>query len=688
MGATLESGSESASSMQSSAPNIQSGVVPAVSQVPAVSGVQVPAVSGVQVPVVSGVQVPAVSGVQVPAVSGVQVPAVSGVQVPAVSGVQVPAVSGVQVPAVSGVQVPAVSGVQVPAVSGVQVPAVSGAQVPAVSGVQVPAVSGAQVPTNPLKTFSENVKATYTNPNFFLRASGPHFGKLEFINLALIKKQNINDVDKMKDKFLRDSLHGLVDDIFKKKKKIKNHTDIFNYSTDGRKLILVEGSPGVGKTMLAMKICQDWAKNSILAEYEIVLLVHLRRFQREGKLGLGDLVDIYCGDAGIIAQQISQILVQRGGEGVLLILEGWDELHPVFRREGSLFFDLITADKLPKASVLVTSRPTVTDTVAVYMEDRHIEVLGFRPDQIRQYVEHNFSHSADLILAHLEKFPNLHALAHIPLTLSIICRVVKDEHTLPSTLTELYDRYICQLLFKAANRKITTLVGLNSLDELPDIMQGDVHELSKIALNGLKEKRYVFTSQELSQVTSRDGHGLLTLFTVSAKAGQEHLYQFMHLSIQEFLAALHISTLPSQAHIELLDECRGDKQFRNVWKFLAGVTKLQDPEFQNHVIRSTGRGNESQLFLVHCLYEAHDEEICRIAANKIDWKLNLSNMSLNTTDCLCAAYAVTSSHGQWTLDLRNCNIGAGGLEIFKQHMIDQHKMHPGESTEFCIKELK
>ena len=138
---------------------------------------------------------------------------------------------------------------------------------------------------------------------------------------------------------------------------------------------------------------------------------------------------------------------------MLLIFEGWDELHPVFRREMSFFFDFITAEKLPRASIMVTSRPTVTGTIAVYMEDRHIEVLGFQPDQIREYVEQNFPQSAGLIMNHLKQFPNLHALAHIPLTLSIICKVMKDEHTLPSTLTELYGRYICQILFKSASKK-------------------------------------------------------------------------------------------------------------------------------------------------------------------------------------------------------------------------------------------
>ena len=132
-------------------------------------------------------------------------------------------------------------------------------------------------PPELLQCFSGILKAFYKGSNFFMDTN---IGKVEFINLALVKKQNINEVDKLNDKFLQDSLHGLVDDIIRKKRRIKSHKHIFNYGIKGtRKIVLVEGSPGVGKTMLAKKLCRDWADGNILMEYEIVLLIPLRRFQ-------------------------------------------------------------------------------------------------------------------------------------------------------------------------------------------------------------------------------------------------------------------------------------------------------------------------------------------------------------------------------------------------------------------------
>ncbi len=83
-------------------------------------------------------------------------------------------------------------------------------------------------------------------------AAGP-MRQVEFINLALITKKGLSESEAPKKKFVRDSLHGLVDDIRREKENI-NFEDIFDYDSCPRKLVLVEGSPRIGKTMLALKL--------------------------------------------------------------------------------------------------------------------------------------------------------------------------------------------------------------------------------------------------------------------------------------------------------------------------------------------------------------------------------------------------------------------------------------------------
>ena len=543
---------------------------------------------------------------------------------------------------------------------------------------------------NAIHKFSRNLKSSYKSENIFNEASGP-VKKVKFINLALIIKKGIDEVDRANDKFIRDSLHGLVDDIVKKKSRI-NKNDIFEYGNDPRKLVLVEGSPGVGKTMLALKLCKDWAEDKILSQYDVVLLVRLRRFRCTASLGFEDLIKIYS--EGKNAEELSQILVENGGEKTLLILEGWDELPPELRQNPSLFMDIVTGYKLSKASVMVTSRPTVSASLYDYMLERHIEVLGFQRHEIVEYVKENIPQEAELLLTHFKKFPNLQALAHIPLTLSIMCSVVRKDNTLPSTLTELYEKYICQVLFVAMMKKDPSLYsGLNHISDISDAnVVGMVKTLGKVALDGFKKKCFLFTPNVFgSHMLSGelvDGLNLLTSFDIPATAGRSKVYQFIHLSVQEFLAAYHMKELPVADQISFLKEYRSDLQFQNVWRFLAGITKLKNKDIRDCIVNGTRQSNQSQLFLIHCLYEAHDQEICSLAAAELKAILDLSNTSLNTADCLCAAYVVSTAGGQWTVDLRGCNVGDDGLNVFKECLIALQDEQDCYAVDFGMKELK
>ena len=543
---------------------------------------------------------------------------------------------------------------------------------------------------SPLSILHRTLRDSYRGRNFFQKAAGPGVGRIKFINLALVKKQNVSENEKEIDRFLKQTLHGSIDDIIKKKEDIKVHR-IFSYEgEDSRKLVLVEGAPGVGKTMLALKLCSDWGKGDALQEFDLILLIQLRRFQGMKKITLEDIIRVYL-DQPELATEISKELYKRHNK-VLLILEGWDELPPQLRKEMTFFFDIITGDKLPNASVMVTSRPTVTSDLYDYMDERHIEVLGFSPPEIEQYVKEHAKSKAKSILEHLNRFPNLKALAHIPLTLAIICRLANDQIELPPTLTELYNNHICNLLHQNL-KKCVSLLGIGGLDKLPKENREVIESLSKLALKGMEDKSFVFKKEDLEEVgldpkENFDGYGLLSTPIVAATAGREVYYQFGHLSIQEFLAAYQIKQLKSATRIELLKEFREDKQFQNVWKFLSGITKLKEEEFQEAIISNTSADNRDQMFLIHCLFEAHNTEICQEGAAKLKRNLNINNMSLNTTDCLCAAYVITTAGGDWMVDLRGCNIGADGMDVFRSHFESHMKIPEAERTDFRIKELK
>jgi hypothetical protein len=338
---------------------------------------------------------------------------------------------------------------------------------------------------SPLSILHKTLKDSYNSRNFFQKASGTwlSIGRVRFINLALIEKQSVNEDEIEEDQLLK---HGSTGDIIKKKEDIKVDK-IFSYEgEDSRKLVLVEGAPGVGKTMLAFKLCSDWGKGYALQEFILVLLIQLDRFQGRNQITLEDIIRVYL-DQLELATEVSKELYKRHNK-VLLILEGWDELPPNLRKERTFFFDIITGSKLPNASVMVTSRPTVSSDLYRYMDERHIEVLGFSPPEIEQYVKEHAASKSKSILELLNGCPNLKALVHIPLTLATICRLAEVEIDLRSTPTKLhvYSRF-CIRLYQNLKKEVS-LLGVGGRDKLPKERREVVESLIKHALKVMEEE--------------------------------------------------------------------------------------------------------------------------------------------------------------------------------------------------------
>ena len=198
-----------------------------------------------------------------------------------------------------------------------------------------------------------------------------------YIKLAVVHMRSRMTRKKAEaDEFIKHSLHGFDEEILRKKAPIALE-DILKPAEDGKpvRCVVVQGAPGIGKSTLAWEVCHKWEELDSVKQYDLVVLVRLREKKAQEARCLEDLLPR---DAKINIKELVAALGR--GKGVLLVCDGFDELPREQYQTSSVYIELVEGVLLPEATIIVTSRPSVTDSLLIYCQyniDRHIEILGF-----------------------------------------------------------------------------------------------------------------------------------------------------------------------------------------------------------------------------------------------------------------------------------------------------------------------
>ena len=387
------------------------------------------------------------------------------------------------------------------------------------------------------------------------------------------------------------------------------------------KFVVLSGAPGVGKSTLARKVCQDVCRSFNCHGYSLVLLVELRKLLHFKKdFQLVDILQLFEGMMGgaTSSEELSKAIHRNLGKSVLFVLDGFDELPPHLRQSNFLA-DLLSHNiecsaPLPYCHVVMTSRSIVTSEIyhSVRGSLTNIEVLGFTCDQIKEYAGHILvdAEKPDLLESFLRKIdsvPQIRGLCSIPVVLSIICQVFSFKEDLPPTLTQIYNEYICIKVLKYHD-------DLTTLDSILDLPRNhDIYKLGKIAFDCIQRQKIVFQSSDLQGLAERfsdhtKGCGLLTARPVKAdpksKRTPVQSYYFIHLTVQEFIAAVYVSLLPAEKQHEIWSNCLGKPHMAQVWRFYCGLTQLTHYELLQANIKGYPKD-----FQMQCLFESQNASL-------------------------------------------------------------------------------
>uniref|UniRef100_A0AAZ1XHQ9 NACHT domain-containing protein n=1 Tax=Oreochromis aureus TaxID=47969 RepID=A0AAZ1XHQ9_OREAU len=321
--------------------------------------------------------------------------------------------------------------------------------------------------------------------------------------------------------------------------------------------VLTMGVAGIGKTVLTQKFTLDWAEGKANQDIQFIFPFTFRELNllREEKFSLVELVHHFfteTKEAGICSFEDFQ---------VVFIFDGLDECRPTLDfnkttilidpRESTsvdvLLINLIRGKLLPSAHLWITTRPAAANQIPPDGVGMVTEVRGFTDPQKEEYFRKRFrdEEQASRIISHIKTSRSLHIMCHIPVFCWITATVLEDElktsdsEDLPKTLTELYLRLV---LFHLKTKDIKYDGGAET-----DSCRKMIESLGKLAFDQLQKGNLIFYESDLTEcgidITAASVYS--GVFTQIFKADKRNMfnnvvYCFVHLSIQEFFAALHV----------------------------------------------------------------------------------------------------------------------------------------------------
>ena len=451
---------------------------------------------------------------------------------------------------------------------------------------------------------------------------------------------------------------------------------------------------GIGKTTMANEICVKWARDGFLSnDFNIVILITLRTVQQRS------LKDVFI---KLIGEKAYKLLKESLGAKCLIILEGLDEMAAEQRQNDSLLMELVEDVPLDfvKTRIIITSRPSACQELKA---NRTIEIIGLGDKEIMEFVQNSFpgdTQSVEAFSTQLDEYPQLYSLCYVPMSLVMIVRIFKyKQQSLPSTLTELYRLFIVMTLIREEKKKSitkklasTTVVGVAEeilckvFADIPSEEIKTILALSKLAYCGCFEwhseggynrrrkiksvdPKIIFTESDLIQcgieVTDNyDGHGLLQVETLYELTGDCVTYNFIHLTVQEFLCAVYMLTLSQEEQCHLLKEyfdvCP------NIMILYCGLTRL---DF-HQVVYSKLASSYSTVTAVKCLYEGQWNTAPHKSTPSL--VLNISNTTLLPYDNISLSY-VLFHYSVTQLSITNCHVGDKGVGILAKRCLNNNK---------------
>ncbi|XP_033994340.1 NLR family CARD domain-containing protein 3-like isoform X4 [Trematomus bernacchii] len=339
--------------------------------------------------------------------------------------------------------------------------------------------------------------------------------------------------------------------------------------------VMTKGVAGIGKTVLTQKFTLDWAEGKANQDFQFIFPFTFRELNvvRENKYSLVELVHHFFSetrDAGICRfDQFSVVFIFDGLDECRLPLDfhNTEILTDVTESTSVdvLLTNLIRGKLLPSARLWITTRPAAANQIPPECVDMVTEVRGFTDPQKEEYFRKRFrdQKQAGTIISHIKTSRSLHIMCHIPvfcwISASVLEEVLKTREggQLPNTLTEMYIHF---LVVQSKVKNIKYHGGAETDPHWSPESRKMMESLGKLAFEQLLKGNLIFYESDLTECgidirAASVCSGVFTqVFREERGLYQDKVFCFVHLSVQEFLAALHVHLTFINSGVNLLKE--------------------------------------------------------------------------------------------------------------------------------------